>query len=164
LNPAWIILALVAAQRLGELFYSRHNEARLRAMGGVEAGAGHYPFFFLVHGGWLAALAFWVGQGAAVNWWWLGLFILLQIGRVWVLASLGPYWCTRIITVPQAPLINTGPYRWLRHPNYALVIGEIAVLPLAFSAYTIAVTFSILNALLLVHRIRVENAALGERR
>jgi methyltransferase len=163
LNPAWIILALVAAQRLGELFYSRHNEARLRAIGGVEAGAGHYPFFFLVHGGWLAALAFWVGQGASVNWWWLGLFALLQIARVWVLASLGPYWCTRIITVPEAPLITSGPYRWLRHPNYALVIGEIAVLPLAFSAYTIAVTFSILNALLLVHRIRVENAALRDR-
>ncbi len=163
MNPAWVILALVAAQRLGELVYSRRNEARLRAMGGVETGAGHYPFFFLVHGGWLAALAFWVGQGAIVNWWWLGLFALLQIGRLWVLASLGRYWCTRIITVPEAPLITSGPYRWLRHPNYALVIGEIAVLPLAFSAYTIAVTFSLLNALLLVHRIRIENAALRDR-
>lgn len=164
---AWIILGLVAAQRLGELLYSRRNEARLRAMGGVEAGAGHYPFFFLVHGGWLAALAFWVGQGpgiTAINWWWLGLFALLQIGRIWVLASLGPYWCTRIITVAEAPLITSGPFRWLRHPNYALVVGEIAVLPLAFSAYTIAITFSILNALLLAHRIRVENAALQDRR
>ncbi|MDA1098364.1 MAG: isoprenylcysteine carboxylmethyltransferase family protein [Proteobacteria bacterium] len=164
LNLPGIILALVVAQRLGELFHSRRNEARLRAMGGVEAGAGHYPFFFLVHGGWLAALAFWVARGPAINWWWLGLFALLQIARIWVLGSLGPYWCTRIITVPAAPLISSGPYRWLRHPNYLLVIGEIAVLPLAFSAYAIAITFSILNALLLVHRIRVENAALQDRR
>ena len=156
----WIILALVAAQRLGELLYSRHNEARLRARGGVEAGARHYPFFFLVHGGWFAALAVWVGQGATVNWWWLALFALLQIGRVWVLVSLGPYWCTRIITVADAPLITAGPYRWLSHPNYLVVSAEIAVLPLAFSAYAIAITFSILNALLLAHRIRVETAAL----
>lgn len=160
---AWIILALVAAQRLGELLYSRHNEARLRARGGVEAGAGHYPFFFLVHGGWLAALAFWVGQGTAINWWWVALFALLQIGRIWVLVSLGPYWCTRIITVAKAPLITAGPYRWLRHPNYMVVVAEIAILPLAFSALTIAITFSILNALLLTHRIRVENAALRRR-
>ena len=164
---AWIILAFVAIQRLGELAYSRRNEARLRAMGGVEAGAGHYPFFFLVHGGWLAALALWVGQGPgtiAINWWWRGLFALLQLFRIWVLVSLGSYWCTRIITVASAPLITKGPYRWLRHPNYALVVGEIAVLPLAFSAHTIAITFSILNALLLAHRIRVENAALRDRR
>jgi len=164
LTAAWIILALVAAQRLGELLYSRRNEARLRAQGGVEVGAGHYPLFFLVHGGWLAALALWVGPDTAVNWWWLAVFALLQIGRVWVLASLGPYWCTRIITLPGAPLIKTGPYRWLRHPNYVLVIAEIAVLPLAYSAFGIAITFSILNALLLTHRIRVENRALLDRR
>nr|MBC8241373.1 hypothetical protein [Alphaproteobacteria bacterium] len=144
---AWIILGLVAAQRLGELLYSRRNEARLRAMGGVEAGAGHYPFFFLVHGGWLAALAFWVGQGpgiTAINWWWLGLFALLQIGRIWVLASLGPYWCTRIITVAKAPLITAGPYRWLLHPNYMAVVAAIAILPLSVSSLTIAITFPIL--------------------
>ncbi len=161
---AWIILALVAAQRLGELAYSRRNEARLRAAGGVEVGAGHYPFFFLIHGGWLAALALWIGPDTAVNWWWLAVFAVLQMGRIWVLASLGRYWCTRIITLAEAPLINTGPYRWLRHPNYLVVAGEIAVLPLAFSAHGIAITFSILNALLLAHRIRIENAALRARR
>jgi len=80
-----------------------------------------------------------------------------------VLASLGPYWCTRIITLPGAPLIKTGPYRWLRHPNYLVVAGEVAVLPLVFSAHGIAITFSILNALLLVHRIRVESTALQDR-
>jgi methyltransferase len=164
LTAAWIILALVAVQRLGELAYSRRNEARLRARGGVEVGAGHYPFFFLIHGGWLAALALWINPNTAVNWWWLAAFVLLQIARLWVLASLGPYWCTRIITVPEAPLIRTGPYRWLRHPNYLLVVAEIAILPLVFSAYAIAIVFSILNALLLAHRIRVESAALQDRR
>jgi len=164
LTAAWIVLALVAAQRLTELTLSRHNEAWLRARGGVEVGAGHYPLFFLVHGGWLAALALSVSPETRINWWWLAVFVLLQIGRAWVLASLGRYWCTRIITLADAPLITAGPYRWLRHPNYLVVIAEVAVLPLAFSALGIAITFSILNALLLSHRIRVENAALQDRR
>jgi|TARA_B100001964_G_scaffold22792_1_gene22894 methyltransferase len=164
LTAAWIVLALVAAQRLTELTLSRHNEAWLRARGGVEVGAGHYPLFFLVHGGWLAALALSVSPETRINWWWLAVFALLQIGRAWVLASLGRYWCTRIITLADAPLITAGPYRWLRHPNYLVVIAEVAVLPLAFSALGIAITFSILNALLLSHRIRVENAALQDRR
>jgi methyltransferase len=159
-----MVLALVAAQRLTELTLSRHNEAWLRARGGVEVGAGHYPLFFLVHGGWLAALALSVSPETRINWWWLAVFVLLQIGRAWVLASLGRYWCTRIITLADAPLITAGPYRWLRHPNYLVVIAEVAVLPLAFSALGIAITFSILNALLLSHRIRVENAALQDRR
>ncbi len=164
MTAAWIVLALVAAQRLTELTLSRHNEAWLRARGGVEVGAGHYPLFFLVHGGWLAALALSVSPETRINWWWLAVFVLLQIGRAWVLASLGRYWCTRIITLADAPLITAGPYRWLRHPNYLVVIAEVAVLPLAFSALGIAITFSILNALLLSHRIRVENAALQDRR
>ncbi len=164
MTAAWIVLALVAAQRLSELILSRRNEAWLRARGGVEVGAGHYSLFFLVHGGWLAALALSIGPETRVNWWWLAVFVLLQIGRVWVLASLGRYWCTRIITLADAPLITAGPYRWLRHPNYLVVIAEVAVLPLAFSAHGIAITFSILNALLLSHRIRVENAALQARR
>lgn len=161
---AWIVLALVAAQRLVEMLYSRRNEARLRARGAVEAGRGHYPFFFLVHGGWLAALAISTGPATSINMWWLGLFALAQIGRIWVLWSLGPFWTTRILTLPEAPLVTAGPYRWLRHPNYFIVVVEIAALPLAFSAHGIAVTFSLLNALLLGHRIRIENHALRRRR
>ena len=161
---AWIVLALVAAQRLVEMLYSRRNEARLRARGAVEAGRGHYPLFFLVHGGWLAALAISTGPATSINLWWLGLFALSQIGRFWVLWSLGPFWTTRILTLPEAPLVTAGPYRWLRHPNYFIVVVEIAALPLAFSAHGIAVTFSLLNALLLGHRIRIENHALRRRR
>ncbi len=161
---AWIILGLVITQRLGELVHSRRNEAHLRARGAVEAGAGHYPFFFLVHGGWLIALAMAIGPETTINWWWLALFLLAQLGRIWVLVSLGPYWTTRILTLPEAPLIETGPYRWLRHPNYLVVVVEIAALPLAFGNPGIALTFSVLNALLLTHRIRVENQALEPRR
>ena len=94
----------------------------------------------------------------------LALFVLLQAGRLWVIASLGRFWTTRIITVPGAPLIRRGPYRWLKHPNYLVVAGEIAVLPLAFGLWQVAVVFSVLNALLLWHRIRWENRALAPRR
>lgn len=160
----YVVLALVAAQRLLELVYARRNERRLKALGGVEHGAGHYPLFFLVHGGWLACLAVLVPADQPVVWPWLVLFVLLQAGRIWVIASLGAYWTTRIITVPSAPLVRSGPYRWCRHPNYLIVVGEIAALPLAFSAYAIAAGFSIANALLLWHRIRIETAALLARR
>lgn len=164
MNWLYIVLLLVAAQRLGELVYARRNEARLRAQGGVEVGARHYPFFFLVHGSWLISLAVVVPAQTPVVWPWLVLFVLLQAGRLWVIASLGPYWTTRIITLPSAPLVTRGPYRWLKHPNYWIVVGEIATLPLAFSAYTIAIVFSIANAVLLWHRIRVEEEALAPRK
>lgn len=158
----WVV-ALVALQRLAELVYARRNEAGLRECGGVEVGARHYPLFVLLHGGWLLAIAVLIDPAAPVNWPLLGLYLVLQVARVWVVASLGPYWTTRIITVPDAPLVRTGPYRWLRHPNYMVVVAEIAVLPLAFGAWQISVVFSALNAALLWHRIRLENAALAAR-
>jgi methyltransferase len=76
------------------------------------------------------------------------------------LISLGERWTTRIIVLPGAPLVSVGPYRFLKHPNYWLVCGEVAVLPLIFGAWHMALAFSLLNAALLYHRIRVENAAL----
>jgi len=98
------------------------------------------------------------------NWCLLGVYGLLQLARIWIVATLGPYWTTRIVTVPGAPLVRRGPYRFLRHPNYAVVCAEIAVLPLAFHAVEIAIVFSILNAALLSWRIRVEERALAQRR
>lgn len=158
-----ILVMLVLAQRLGEVAWARRNERRLRATGAVEIGAGHYPLFFLLHGAWLAALALLVPAEAPVYWPLLALFALLQLGRLWVIATLGRYWTTRIITLPGAPLVRAGPYRWLRHPNYCVVAAEIAVLPLAFGAWQIALVFSVLNALLLRHRIRIEQQALALR-
>ena len=159
----WLVL-LVAAQRLAEVAWARRNERRLLAAGGIEFGASHYPLFFVLHGSWLAALWVLVPADAPVIWPLLVLFALLQAARLWVIASLGRYWTTRIVTVPGAPLVQRGPYRWIKHPNYLVVMAEIAVLPLAFGAWEIALLFSALNALLLCHRIRVEEAALAPRR
>lgn len=156
-----IVVLLVAIQRMAELAYARRNERRLLADGGREFGARHYPLFVLLHGAWLVALAVLVPAGAPVNWWWLGLFVALQGGRIWAIATLGPRWTTRVIVQPDAPLVRRGPYRFLRHPNYAVVAAEIAVLPLAFGAWRIALVFSVLNGLLLAHRVRVEDRALA---
>lgn len=158
------IVGLVALQRLAELLYARRNTARLLARGGIEVGHGHYPLLVLLHAGWLAALFVLVPQEAPVAWPLLALFGLLQVGRLWILLTLGRFWTTRIITLPEAPLVRGGPYRFCRHPNYALVAAEIAVLPLAFGAWKIALAFSLLNAALLRHRIRIEEAALAPRR
>jgi methyltransferase len=160
----WLTLVLVAAQRLIELAYAGRNTRRLLARGGVEIGRAHYPLFVLLHGGWLLALAVFVPADTPPSWLLLALFVLLQAGRIWVVATLGPYWTTRIITLPQAPLVTRGPYRFVRHPNYLVVTGEIAVLPLAFGAWRLALVFSVLNALLLTWRIRIENGALAVRR
>lgn len=157
------VLALVVLQRLAELALAARNTRRLRAQGAVETGRHHYPLIVALHTGWIAALAVCVPAGAPAFWPLLGLFLALQAARLWIIASLGPYWTTRVITLPGAPLVRRGPYRWLRHPNYLVVVLEIAVLPLAFGAVWIAAAFSALNAALLWHRIRVENAALAGR-
>lgn len=161
MSAVHVVVLLVAAARLAELAHARRNARRLLAAGGREAGAGHYPLLVLLHGAWLAALAALVPPAAPVNWGWLAVFVLLQAGRLWVIATLGPRWTTRVIVVPDAPLVRRGPYRFVRHPNYAIVAAEIAVLPLAFGAWRIALGFSVVNALLLAHRIRVEDRALA---
>lgn len=156
-----LVLALVALQRLAELWLAKRNTGRLLARGGIETGAGHYPLFVVLHSAWLAALAAWLLLGQPeINWPLLGLFVVLQAGRAWVIRTLGPYWTTRIIVVPGQPRIRHGPYRFTRHPNYLVVTLEIAVLPLALGAPLVALAFTILNALLLAYRIRLEEAAL----
>jgi methyltransferase len=154
----------VVAERLGTLWYGHRNAKALLARGGIEAGAGHYPLLVLVHAAWLGALILFVPRDAPVDPVMLALFALLMAGRGWILVSLGPYWTTRVITVPGAPLVRRGPYRYLRHPNYLIVAGEIAVLPLIFGAWPIAAIFTGLNAPLLAWRIRIENRALADRR
>ncbi|PWG03897.1 hypothetical protein DF286_07055 [Sphingosinicella humi] len=158
-----VILALVTAQRLGELMLARRNTQALLARGAYEVGQGHYPLIVAVHAAWLAAL-WWLAPGRPVIWPLIGLFLLLQVGRIWVLATLGRRWTTRIIVLPDAPLVKDGPYRWLRHPNYAIVVGEVAVLPLAFGLWQVASLFTLLNGLVLAIRIRVEEPRLGRAR
>ncbi len=161
MGPAQIVTLLVALQRLAEVGYARRNARRLLAAGGVEHGAGHYPLFVALHGAWLVALFVLVPAQAPADWALLGLYGVLQLGRLWVIASLGGRWTTRVIVVPGAPLVTRGPYRFLRHPNYLIVALEIPVLPLAFGAWHIALAFGFANLALLAQRIRVEERALA---
>ena len=158
------ILGLVTLQRLGELVLSRRNTQRLLAQGAREAGAGHYPLIVALHAAWLAGLWYLVlfGDARSVAWSWLVLFVVLQGLRVWVIATLGPRWTTRIIVLPGAPLVAAGPYRFVSHPNYMIVAAEIVVLPLVFGLAWYAVVFSLLNAMVLWVRIRAEEAALRQ--
>jgi methyltransferase len=153
------LIALVALQRLLELVRARHNTRALLARGGRETGARHYPLFMLLHGGWLAAMFAFAAPDAAPDWPWLALFALCQGLRVWVIVTLGPWWTTRIITVDGAEPVAAGPYRFVRHPNYAIVAVEIVALPLGIGLPAIALVFGLLNVALLAWRIRIEDAA-----
>jgi len=157
---ASIILALVTLQRLGELVLSRANTRKLLARGAVEIGANHYPLVVSVHAAWLIALWIW-GREQDVNLAALAAFVVLQGLRLWILATLGPRWTTRIIVLPGEPLVVAGPYQYLAHPNYAVVAGEIALLPLALHLPLLALVFTALNAAVLVIRIRTEARALS---
>ena len=154
------VLAFVTLQRLAELALSQRNTKRLLARGAYEVDPGHYPFLVMLHAAWLVVL--WVfGPGPPIEILPLVIFAVLQVARVWVITTLGERWTTRIIVLPGAPLVTSGPYRWLDHPNYLIVIGELAVLPLVFNLPVVALVFSTLNGLLLWVRIRDENKALG---
>ena len=154
------VLAFVTLQRLAELALSQRNTRRLLARGGHEVAPGHYPFLVTLHAAWLAVL--WIfGPGPPIEIVPLILFAILQLGRLWVIATLGERWTTRIIVLPAAPLVTTGPYRWVNHPNYLIVVGEIALLPLVFGLPMVAILFSVLNGLLLWVRITCENRAIG---
>ena len=160
-----VLVALVALLRLIELSLSRRHVAELKARGGVEAGANHYPWIVFVHVSFLVGcpLEVWLldrpwlaGLGLPM----LGLFAIGMGLRYWTIHTLGPRWSTRVIVVPGEPLVTAGPFRLLRHPNYLAVAVEFAALPLVHGAWITAVVFSVLNGMLLRVRIRVEDAAL----
>lgn len=151
---------VVALFRLAELIHARRNTVLLIARGGVEYGQSHYPFFIILHGSWLLSLLFVVPANAASHMPLLTVFVALQFCRIWVIITLGPYWTTRIITAPTFPLVTRGPYKFMKHPNYAIVCAEIAILPLAFGAWKLALLYSALNIVLISWRVRVESEAL----
>ncbi len=164
MNLFHLVLAVLIVQRLAELVLANRNTRRLLAAGAEEHGRRHYPLFVLLHGGWIVALVLLTPADATIQPVLLVAFVLLQLGRVWVIATLGKYWTTRIITVPGAPLVLRGPFRLVRHPNYLVVVGEIAVVPLMIGLWQVAVVFSVLNLALLAWRIRIEEQALQPRR
>ena len=159
-------VCLVAVQRLLELAYSRSNERRLRAMGAVEFGARHYPLMVGLHTLWLAStLVEGLQRGPQIPAWWpvpLVAFLLVQPLRYWAILSLGTNWNTRVLVVPGGKVVRSGPYRYFSHPNYVVVAVEILTFPLIFGAWITAIVFSLMNAALLLVRIRTENRALEE--
>ena len=164
MNIIWGILIFVIIQRIGELVYASRNTNWLLSKGAVEAGSSHYYLFPLLHGAWIVTIVLWVYSNNLEAIWseFFLVYCLLQLLRVWIFISLGRRWTTRIIILPRKPLISSGPYRFLKHPNYVLVWVEVAVFPLIFGAWHIALAFTLLNTLLLMHRIRVENSALKQ--
>jgi len=154
------LLTFVTLQRLAELLVSRANTRRLLIAGGREVAAGHYPLVVAVHAAWLITL-WWLAPVRPIQLPLLALFALIEVGRFWVLWTLGRRWTTRIIVVPGETLVASGPYRFVNHPNYLVVTGEVAVLPLVFGLWQVALIFTLLNAAVLTFRIRAENRALG---
>jgi methyltransferase len=157
---AALLLGLVTAERIAELAIARRNTTALLRAGAQEIAPGHYPAIVALHALWLAAL--WIlGRDQPIQIFWIAAFIALQILRAWVLFTLGRRWTTRILVLPGAPLVARGPYLFLNHPNYVVVIGEIAALPLCLGLNFVAVVFSAANAIILAIRIRAEDAALS---
>lgn len=163
--PVWALtlLAYVVLQRLFELAYANSNTKRLLGEGGREYGRRHYPLFILLHGGWLVAIAVLAKPPTTPSLHLLAAFIVSQTLRFWTLASIGRWWTTRIISAPHFPRVKKGPYRFIPHPNYTIVVIEIALLPLLLGAPLVALVFSIANAALLAWRIHVESLVLAER-
>jgi methyltransferase len=161
---AYVIIVLVALQRVAELPYAARNTKRLLGSGAIEYGRNHYPLFIVLHASWLLAIVVFLPPHAPIHLVPLIGYAVLELLRAWVVLSLGANWTTRIISIPRAPLVRKGPYRFLRHPNYWIVVGEVALLPLVFGEVAVSAAFSLLNAVLLFWRIRVENAALADRR
>jgi methyltransferase len=161
---AGALLVYVTLERLFELVLSRRHTRALLAAGAYEVGRGHYPFMVGIHVLWLAALwALLLSGDAVFQAVPAVLYLLVQGLRFWTMTTLGALWTTRIIVVPHVPLVKSGPYRFLRHPNYVVVVLEIALLALALGSWPLALGFSAGNALALFLRIKAEDATLRKR-
>src|SRR5437762_1657296 len=154
-----VILTLVTLQRIAELYIARRNTRKLIERGGFEVASGHYPLFVVLHGAWLLGL-WYLALKLEVSWPWLFAYLVLEAARGWIIAALGSRWTTRIIVVPGEQLIDEGPYKYFRHPNYMVVAGEIFILPMAFGLWWYALLFAALNGALLYWRIKSEDEAL----
>jgi methyltransferase len=162
-TPVTWVLVYIVVQRLAELVHANRNTRRLLGEGGQEHGADHYQYFIFLHSAWIAIIALLVDPQHAIDPAMLALFVATQLLRVWTLASIGRWWTTRIISAPHFDRVKRGPYKFISHPNYLVVVLEIAIVPLMLGLPWVALVFSVLNALLLRHRIGVENKVLGER-
>ncbi|MFQ3596765.1 MAG: isoprenylcysteine carboxylmethyltransferase family protein [Chloroherpetonaceae bacterium] len=163
----WVMILILATQRIVELFISKRNEVWLKSQGGYEVGAEHYKYMVMLHLTWFLAMIaeHYIRNTSLSPMWqvWLSVVLVAQLGRYSVITTLGKFWNTRIIVVPNAPLVKKGLYRFVSHPNYWIVGTEIAVVPLLFELYITSLIYTILNAGMLVVRIRVEETALAQK-
>ncbi|MFS0690946.1 isoprenylcysteine carboxylmethyltransferase family protein [Sporosarcina sp. 179-K 8C2 HS] len=159
-----IVLSIIILQRIIELFIAKRNEKWMKSQGAFEAGSSHYPYMVAMHIFFFIALItevlFFQRQLSAIWPIWLAIFLAAQLLRIWCLTSLGKFWNTKIIVLPNAHVVRKGPYKWLRHPNYMIVATELLVLPLLFNAFITAVVFSLLNIWMMSVRIPTEEQAL----
>jgi methyltransferase len=158
-----IVALLILIQRGAEEIHSARNTRALLARGAREEGASYYPVVAVAHLGWIASIFFLVPPDAHASWLLIGLYVLLQVARYWVIATLGPYWTHRIITVDEAPIVSSGAYRFLKHPNYTITVAETLLLPLAFSAVAVALIMTAIWVAVLHYKIRLEDEALAKR-
>jgi methyltransferase len=158
-----IAALLILIQRGAEEIHSARNTRALLARGAREEGANYYPVVAVAHLSWIASLFFLIPPGTQPFWPLIGLYVVLQAARYWVIATLGPYWTHRIITIDQAPIVLSGAYRFFKHPNYAITIAETLLLPVAFSAVALALIMTAIWVAVLTYKIRLEDAALAAR-
>ncbi|MEN6413111.1 MAG: isoprenylcysteine carboxylmethyltransferase family protein [Veillonellales bacterium] len=150
----FILAAIIICQRAVELYIANRNRKAVIKLGALEYGAGHYYMFFILHTSWILG---WILEcyvnGWTINRYWYIWGILLinaQILRYWCIISLGNYWNTRILVIPGNKPLRTGPYRFVKHPNYIAVAIEMLSIPLLCNAIFTAVLASLCNALLLL--------------
>lgn len=164
LGPAQIAALLVLAQRGAEEVYSQYNTRNLIARGAVEAGRDFYPVVAVSHLAWIAAIFLLIPASAPASMPLLGLYLVLQVVRYWVIGTLGPYWTHRIFTLPGAPVVRRGPYKWLRHPNYAVTIAETLLLPGVLGTWALGLIMTAIWIAVIRYKIGIEDVALAERR
>ena len=159
------IISFLIAQRLLELAISHRNERWLRQHGAIEYGQKHYPFIIALHSFFLISLIveYWINPSDKVDLFFLIFYIIMAALKYLIITSLGRYWNTKIFRIPNSPAIRTGLYRWIRHPNYVVVVGEIFAIPMIFHLYFTAIVFSLINGIMLWIRIGMENAVWNEK-
>ena len=157
-----LFISFVILLRIAEIFVARRNEKWMLQNGAVEYGKRHYPFIVALHSLFFVSLIveYSMQQTPSFSLAILLAYLLLIAFKVWVIASLGKFWNTKIFRIQNAPLITKGLYKYIKHPNYLIVVAEIALIPLIFHLYYTAVVFTLLNAIMLTVRIREENLAL----
>jgi methyltransferase len=158
-----IAALLILIQRGAEEIHSQRNTRALLARGAREEGAGYYPVVAVAHLGWIASHFFLIPPDAHIYWPLIGLYLVLQAVRYWVIATLGPYWTHRIMTLDTAPIVSSGAYRFVKHPNYVITVAETLVLPVAFSSFALALIMTAIWVAVLNYKIRLEEAALAKR-